>query len=267
MESELFGYLPGAFTGATSRRPGMVEAARTGTLFLDEVAELPPNVQAKLLRFLQEGEYTPLGATQPVRSDVRVLAATNAQFPDAIQSRRFREDLYYRLSGFVLALPALRDRREDIPALAAHILPRIAAAHGLPAPAVAPSLLEVLLAHPLPGNVRQLEQILASAVLYGEGRVLTVKSLPRTVLAESAAALALHHEGFHAARRRATAAWERDYLAAALHRSAGVIRVAASATKLSERSFRMKLKEHLLDWRAFRPPAERRPRRGRAEAR
>jgi DNA-binding NtrC family response regulator len=170
--SELFGHERGAFTGALERRPGLLAAAHGGTVFLDEVGELAPEVQAALLRFLATGEVRAVGATRASRVDARVIAATHRDLLAAARARRFREDLYYRLRRVVLRVPPLRDRLADLPLLVEHVRREVNARHGLAIEEVGPATLRRLTAHPWPGNVRELEAVLEEAmVLKGRGRL------------------------------------------------------------------------------------------------
>ncbi len=164
LESELFGHERGAFTGATAAKPGKFELADGGTLLLDEIAEMSPALQAKLLRVLQDGRFQRLGATRELQTDVRLLAATHADIPQALADGRFRPDLYYRINTLQIVLPPLRERRDDIPLLAGHFLNRAAAAMQKAVRAIAPRALDQLLAHSWPGNVRELEHVVQRAV-------------------------------------------------------------------------------------------------------
>lgn len=169
LESELFGHERGAFTGATTAKPGKFELAAGGTLLLDEIAEMTPALQAKLLRVLQDGRFQRVGGTCDLQADVRLLAATHEDIPRAIGEGRFRQDLYYRINTVQVLLPPLRDRRDDIPRLADHFRRRFAAEMGRAVRAIAPTALAELQAHPWPGNVRELEHVLQRAVaLAGE---------------------------------------------------------------------------------------------------
>jgi DNA-binding NtrC family response regulator len=172
LRSELFGHERGAFTGAVERRPGLIPAADGGTVFLDEVGELPAPAQAMLLRFLAEGEVRPVGATHATRVDVRVIAATHRDLLASARDGRFREDLYYRLRRVVLRVPPLRERLEDVPLLVEQIRRQVNQRHRLAIEPLAPALLRHLAAHPWPGNVRELEAVLEEAmVLAGRGRL------------------------------------------------------------------------------------------------
>jgi two-component system response regulator HydG len=164
LESELFGYERGAFTGAAAAKPGKFELADGGTLFLDEIAEMSPQLQAKLLRVLQDGRFQRLGSTKDVQVNVRILSATHVDLPGAIRDKKFREDLYYRLNVVHIALPALRERADDIPLLAAHFLQKYAARMQKDVRVIAPGALAQLLAHPWPGNVRELENAIQRAI-------------------------------------------------------------------------------------------------------
>jgi DNA-binding NtrC family response regulator len=177
-ESELFGFRRGAFTDARRDHAGVVESAHGGTLFLDEVAEVPLAAQPKLLRFLQDGEFRRLGDAEPLRSNARVIAATNRDLEAEVQAGRVREDLYYRLNIVHLTLPPLRERPVDIPALAHHLLARLADRYQLAAADLAPDALAALTAYHWPGNIRELENVLARALALRSGRTLTVRDLP-----------------------------------------------------------------------------------------
>jgi two-component system, NtrC family, response regulator HydG len=169
LESELFGHERGAFTGANTARPGKFELADGGTLLLDEVAEMSPQLQAKLLRVLQDGNFQRLGGTKEIQVNVRVLCATHADIPKAIQEGKFRHDLYYRINTVQIALPPLRERREDITLLAGHFLSRFATLMGKDIRAIAPAALDQLLAHGWSGNVRELEHVIQRAVALCDG--------------------------------------------------------------------------------------------------
>ncbi len=169
LESELFGHTRGAFTGAVQNRTGLFERANGGTIFLDEIGDMPASLQAKLLRVLQERQVQPLGGGAPVRIDVRVIAATNCNLEKAIAEGRFREDLFYRLNVIAIQLPALRDRAEDIPALAAHFVEKICRSEGLPLKTLTPAALARLCRYNWPGNVRQLQNVIERAVVTGSG--------------------------------------------------------------------------------------------------
>ena len=182
LESELFGYVRGAFTGAGGGKLGLFEEAGGGTLFLDEIAEIPATLQVKLLRALQSGEVRRLGATQTATIDVRVLAATNGDLATRISQGSFREDLFYRLNVIQVTLPPLRDRREDIPALAEHFLARAAAKLGRTL-RLSPAALERVLRYPWPGNVRELENAIERAAILSRSETVEPDDLPPHVSA------------------------------------------------------------------------------------
>src|SRR5262245_32825550 len=179
VESLLFGHEKGAFTGATERHTGKFVEASGGTLFLDEVGELPPTAQVKLLRAVQEGEVEPVGARKPVKVDVRLISATNRDLVADVKHGRFREDLFYRLHVFPLAVPALADRPEDIPDLARHFLARFCAEEGKRIGAITSDAVKLLHAYPWPGNVRQLENAVFRAVVLAEGDEIGVGEFPQ----------------------------------------------------------------------------------------
>jgi len=187
LESELFGHERGAFTGAVERRTGKIEAAQGGTLFLDEIGELPPKLQAKLLRVLQEREFERIGSTRPIKADIRLIAATNRDLEKAMREGTFREDLYYRLNVITVALPSLRERREDIPLLASHFAILFGKKLGRRVAGFTPEARACLLRYDWPGNVRELANAIERAVVLGEGELIHPDDLPETVL-ESAPA-------------------------------------------------------------------------------
>jgi PAS domain S-box-containing protein len=172
LESELFGYKAGAFTDARKDKPGRIAAAEGGTLFLDEIGDVSPALQVRLLRFLQERVYEPLGSTQPVRADVRMIAATNKKLEELVQSNRFRDDLYYRINVVRLQIPPLRDRREDVPLLIEHFITRFNVPQGKEIAGVSDEVLSCLMSYHYPGNVRELENIIERAfVLCRSGQI------------------------------------------------------------------------------------------------
>lgn len=182
LESELFGYKKGAFTGAVSEKKGLFELANHGTIFLDEIGDMPVNLQSKILRVLQEGEVRPLGATESVKVDVRVIAATHCDLQGKIKKGEFREDLYFRLNVFPIALPALRDRGSDVKILLDHFISKYTKQYGKKVMGVSPSALDVLLKYRFPGNVRELQNAVERAVLLCESDgSLLVEHLPDAV--------------------------------------------------------------------------------------
>jgi transcriptional regulator with GAF, ATPase, and Fis domain len=168
-ESEFFGHAQGAFTGAVRERPGRFQIADGGTIFLDEVGELPVEMQAKLLRVLQEGEYERVGDDRTRKVDVRVIAATNQNLAEEVRARRFRQDLFYRLNVFPLELPPLRARKEDIPPLATYAIARVSTKHRMPSPPLTPEDIACLQRYDWPGNIRELQNVIERAVILSKG--------------------------------------------------------------------------------------------------
>jgi DNA-binding NtrC family response regulator len=181
LESELFGHERGSFTGAVGRKEGRFELADGGTLFLDEIGDISPTVQVKLLRALQTKEFERVGGTQTLKVEVRVVAATNRDLAAAVKAGRFREDLYYRLNVVAVTLPPLRNRKGDIPALAAHFIDKYAKGYAKGIEGLAPGTLNALLSHDWPGNVRELENAIERAVVLCKGTQLTADDLPATL--------------------------------------------------------------------------------------
>ena len=246
IESELFGHLKGAFTGADRDREGLFEAAHGGTLFLDEVGDLAAPAQAKLLRVLEERQVTRLGGSRSVPVDVRVVAATNRPLERMSAEGSFREDLLYRLRVIGLHIPPLRERREDIPAIAVHFLAGFAARHGRPTRALSDAARRVLLAHDWPGNVRELRNAVERAVVLAEGETIDAADLPpgldtRAPLRPVDAALA--DLPWAEARARALDAWERDFLAAALERHGGNVSRTAQSLGIHRQSLQKRLRQ------------------------
>lgn len=181
LESELFGHEKGAFTGAGSRHVGRVERAAGGTLFLDEIGDVSPAVQVKLLRFLQEREFTRVGGEAAHRADVRIISATHRNLAERIKTGEFREDLYYRLNVVSLTIPTLRERRDDIPELVEHFLSRFAKRYERPISALSREAMDALIKYSFPGNVRELENVIEQAVVLARGDTITLEDLPSRV--------------------------------------------------------------------------------------
>jgi transcriptional regulator with GAF, ATPase, and Fis domain len=222
LEAELFGYERGAFTGAVALKRGKLESANGGTLFLDEVGELATALQAKLLRVLQEREFDRLGGTKPVTVDLRVIAATNSNLEDAIRAGSFRQDLFFRLNVVSVALPSLRERREDIPLLASYFITKFAKQCGRRVRSMSPQAKACLLRYSWPGNVRELENAIERAVVLGEGEVIQVEDLPESVLESepvTGSEIPKFHEALQQAKRQlileALEATQRNYTEAA----------------------------------------------------
>jgi NtrC-family two-component system response regulator AlgB len=187
VESELFGHVRGAFTGAWREKPGRLETAEGGTAFLDEIGELPSEVQAKLLRFLEERSFERVGGTETITVKTRIVAATSRNLSDEVRAGRFREDLFYRLNVVALDLPPLRERREDVRALTDHVLATLAVRHRRPDLTLAPAARRAIEKYPWPGNVRELLNALERAVVVGRGDVVEADDLPERVLAPASA--------------------------------------------------------------------------------
>jgi len=248
VESELFGHLRGAFTGATANRPGLFEVADGGTLFLDEIGDLPPLAQVKVLRALQEGEIKRVGSNETKTVDVRVIAATNTDLKARIASGRFREDLYYRLNVVRIALPPLRERPEDVALLAYHFLRRYAERSNRPVHSISPAAMEFLMAQPWEGNVRELENTIEHAVVFSTGERLELQNLPPTVEPSGAPRPAsskpvvpvadFRDLPFRTAKSRALAAFEKTYFQALLDECSGNVSEAARRAGLDRSNFR-----------------------------
>src|SRR6266576_912718 len=181
IEGELFGYVKGAFTGAMNDFPGMIAEANESTLFLDEISDMPADLQTRFLRVLQEREYRPLGSTRTLKANFRVIAATNRPIPQALAENRLRSDLYYRLNTFQIEVPPLRERKQDIPALVASFVRQFAQQLGKPEPDVAPDAFQKLLEYGWPGNVRELQNAIEYAVVLARKSLIGVKELPAEV--------------------------------------------------------------------------------------
>jgi len=243
VESELFGHMKGAFTGASDRRVGRFELANGGTIFLDEISELPLETQTKLLRVLQEGEFEPVGSSKTVKVDVRVIAATNRDLQKDIAAGRFRADLFYRLNVFPISVPALRDRPEDIPVLAQHFLERFARKFGKALKRIDPESLRRLQEYSWPGNIRDLQNTIERAAILSSGDCLQVSW---ALDAQAPAAMATpvppaSEGGSHARNTEATpgngdssslAEMERQHILAILKKTHGVIEGPAGAARL-----------------------------------
>src|SRR5438034_5118149 len=186
IEGELFGYVKGAFTGAAHDFPGMIGEASGSTLFLDEISDMPADLQTRFLRVLQEREYRPLGSTRTLKADFRLIAATNRPIAQALVENRLRSDLYYRLNTFQIEVPPLRERKQDIPPLVASFVKQFAQQLGKPEPAIAPDAFQKLLDYSWPGNVRELQNAVEYAVVLARQNLIGVKELPTEVQLPSA---------------------------------------------------------------------------------
>jgi len=259
LESELFGHEKGAFTGALQTTRGLIEQAEKGTLFLDELGEMSPLMQVKLLRVLQERRFRRVGGHEELTADIRIIAATNRDLARMVADGTFREDLFYRVNVIPVALPALRERRDDMPELARHFVQRFARDMRRPGAALTPEALDALQRHTWPGNIRELENVLERAVALETTPAVTLASLPDHLLgvaplvaptaggdgllsAPAAATPLFPDEGFDLERH--VQGLEREYLAEALRRAAGVKMRAADLLGMSFRSFRYYAKKY-----------------------
>jgi two-component system response regulator HydG len=181
LEDELFGHVRGAFTGAQSDRAGRFEHADKGTLFMDEIGDMPAAMQAKLLRVLENGEVVRLGSNDPIRVDVRLISATNRNLDEMVADKQFREDLYFRIKGVTIQLPPLRERREDIPLLTYYFLTKAAERYNKPVPTILPQTQQLLMGFSWPGNVRQLKNVIENMLVMSDGPELGPETLPREI--------------------------------------------------------------------------------------
>jgi two-component system response regulator PilR (NtrC family) len=253
LESELFGYMKGAFTGANENRRGLFQAAHGGTLFMDEIGNMSLTMQVRLYRVLQEGKVRPIGSTEETDVDVRIIAATNKDFEKEIAEGRFREDLYYRLSVIPIQLPSLHERREDIPLLARHFLERFRKSMEKPIEGISPEAMSRLEAYDWPGNVRELENTMERAVALETGNQISLRVLPDRIAGyvqssapnmDAAGTPDFPEGGLDFEQQIAHA--ERRYLQLALEHASGVRTRAAELLKISYRSFRHYAKKHSL---------------------
>ena len=246
LESELFGHRKGSFTGAQQDRAGLFEAAQGGTVFLDEIGELPLAMQPKLLRFLQDGEVRRIGDVEPRLVDARVISATNRNLLGEIEGGTFREDLYFRLSTFTIELPPLRERREDIPLLAERLLRRQAARQGKRVRGIGPPALDALSSYAWPGNVRELENEIARAVaVIEDGARVSIDNLSHRILGSGASGAGAEPTDAPVGSdlKGATADFERKHIAAVLEEHDDNVSRAAEALGLSRGGLHKKLKE------------------------
>jgi DNA-binding NtrC family response regulator len=248
IENELFGHERGAFTGANTARPGLIHEAEGGTLFLDEVDCLPLVAQVKFLRFLQESEYRPLGSAKTHQSDVRIIAATNADLERATSEGRLRQDLYYRLDILSLEIPPLRARREDVPHLARHFLSKYAAQFGQQVHDISPEAMLRLVQHDWPGNIRELEHVIQRAVLLCEDSL--IRSADLKLAASRPASRA---ESFKEAKEKYVSQFERQYIQDLLRLYQGNITQAAQAARKNRRAFWQLIRKHCIDAQSFKP--------------
>jgi Nif-specific regulatory protein len=246
IESELFGYEKGAFTGAQQRKKGRFELAEGGTLFLDEIGDIPLATQVKLLRVLQEREYERLGGTETLKSNVRLVTATNKDLEKAIADGTFREDLYYRLNVFSIFVPPLRERKTDLLLLADHFLESFSRTHSKSIKRISTPAIDMLMSYHWPGNVRELENTLERAVLVCDGHVIHAHHLPPTLQTAEASGTVTR-----VSLRDAVAAYEKDLISDALKTTRGNRAKAARLLNTTERIINYQVKKYSIDYRRF----------------
>jgi two-component system response regulator GlrR len=242
LESELFGHVKGAFTGAVRDNKGLFQTAEKGTLFLDEIGDMPLPLQVKLLRVLQERQVRPVGAIQSIEVDVRVISATHRDIESEMREGRFREDLYYRLNVVALKLPALTERREDIPLLANYFLAALAKKYNKTINSIAPEALELLVSASWPGNVRQLYNVIEQSAALCNTPLIPVALVQQSIQ---------HQQSEFASFEQARKQFERDYLTRLLKITAGNVSQAAKLAQRNRTEFYKLLQRHELDPRLF----------------
>ncbi|MFI5379215.1 MAG: sigma-54-dependent transcriptional regulator [Tepidisphaerales bacterium] len=252
LESEFFGHERGAFTGAHSRSLGLLEFANKGTFFLDEIGELSPRLQAKLLRVLQERKIRRVGGTEEIDLDVRVIAATSRNIEQEIKEQRFRLDLYYRINVGRIELPPLRERKGDIPLLARHFVERYAREMGREEPGLDPDVVELLQAYPWPGNVRELQNVIKRTLAMSRGTTLLPEDLPDSIVAPEGRGAAPGSRSFFGRREEHIGAFEKSYLENLLTSLNGDVAAAARDAQLPRGTLYRLLKKHGLDPADFR---------------
>lgn len=249
LESELFGYEHGAFTGAVKSKPGLIELAHRGTLFLDEIGELLPALQAKLLRVLQEHQYRRLGGTRQIEADVRVVCATNRDLEELIAENKFRSDLYYRLNVISIRIPPLRERHGDIPLLAHSFLDRYRKVSGKPElQGFAPEVMRVFEAYAWPGNIRELQNVVERACALADGDVIAMKDLPERLASENLRTAVLEsgsftNSSYKEAKERWLSEFESAYAEDMMQKYGGNLSRAAQAAGVDRKTFRKLLKK------------------------
>ena len=244
LESELFGYEKGAFTGATTRKPGRFELAHHGTIFLDEVGDVSPATQAKLLRVLQEREFERLGGTETIEVDVRVIAATSKPLEKALQDGSFREDLFYRLNVVSVSLPPLRERNEDIPELAGYFLDKFCEREGKAVKELNAEVLKILIEYDWPGNIRELENLIERVVVLEEEQVILPQHISERIRKGEAEEPVVGPPSLKGALEETTAKMEREMIVNALAQTKGNRTKAAQLLGISRRTLQKKIKEY-----------------------
>jgi two-component system, NtrC family, response regulator AtoC len=249
MESELFGHERGAFTGATERKIGKFQVANNGTLFLDEIAELPPEMQVKLLRVLQERKFMPVGSNREVKTTARVIAATNRNLEKMMEDGTFREDLFYRLNVMPIFLPPLRERTDDLPKLVEHFVRKFSKEHKREITGLDPAVERVLQAHPWPGNIRELENVIEHAFVVENSNRITLESLPDSLTAK------LNRQdkrgvgpmNFEAFKENA----EKEFIISALKANKGRINQTVASANIPKNTLLRKIRKYGIDVRSF----------------
>jgi DNA-binding NtrC family response regulator len=257
LESELFGHVKGSFTGANRDHKGLFEAASGGTIFLDEIGDIPLSTQVRLLRVLQEGEIKRVGSTDSVKVDVRVVAATHRELPKLVRSGKFREDLYYRLNVIAIQLPPLRDRLDDVPLLAHHFVRRYADRLAKKVRTLAPQAIELLCAYRWPGNVRELENAIERAVVLCRAETIQAGDLPPSVTGRTAPVLRelaptgddaeMVAQGYATAKDGALRNFERRYVEALMRACDSNISAAARKAGMDRSNFKRVLRKYRSD--------------------
>ncbi|MGA2908054.1 MAG: sigma-54 dependent transcriptional regulator [Terracidiphilus sp.] len=255
LESELFGYEQGAFTGAVKSKPGKFEICNQGTIFLDEIAEMPPSLQAKLLQVLQDGSFARLGSRSTVKVDVRVIAATNINIKEAIAHKTFREDLYYRLNGFTLHIPPLRERTEEIPILCRHFMRKVVAKYECDPLPISPALMQAMVSHTWPGNLRELENTIKRYLVLADEHAIINELIPwqHTQALESLGDIERKQNGLKHLVRNLKGGAEAVAIAQSLERSGWNRKAAACELQISYKALLYKIKQYNLS------PPPRRP--------
>lgn len=253
LESELFGYIKGAFTGALEDKTGLFEEAHDGTIFLDEIGEIPPAMQVKLLRVLQDGEMRPVGAKRATHSNARVVAATNKDLAVLVKRKVFREDLYYRLNVITVALPPLRERMDDLLPLSQCLLEHLAHMAGKEVPTLSADALQSLQAYRWPGNVRELENVLERAMVLVAGNTITAREIPPKILgevfylADTHATTEMTQLPYQEAKDVALQAFNRSYVTGLLRQSRGNISLASVKAGMDRSNFKKIVKKCEID--------------------
>jgi len=249
LESELFGYEAGAFTGANHPKPGKFELCNKGTILLDEIGEMPPMLQAKLLHVLQDQQFSRLGSRSVIKVDVRILAATNINIPEAIATKRLREDLYYRLNAFTLSLPPLRERKEEIPVLLKHFMSRLAEHYARPPLPLSPALMERSLEYPWPGNLRELSNFVKRYLILADEAIAISELQLRRVDSEATSAAGSRESGeqpvgLKSLARSAKDEAEAEAIARALEQTNWNRKQAAAILKISYKALLYKIRQY-----------------------